>query len=381
MCKKQSSGGDCSRRDVVVVGAGAAGIGMAAALQHAGIADVLIVDKHEVGASFQHWPKEMRFITPSFPTNSIGMLDLNSVAIGTSPAFSLQVEHPTGRKFAAYLKGVARHFELPIKTGVEVQSVFAGSEGFTLHTSADALRSRFVVWAAGEFQYPRLRPFPGAELCRHNAQIDSWKSVPGKEAIVVGGYESGMDAAIQLAQLGKRVTVLDRSEAPAWGSNESDPSTTLSTFTLERLQETNVATRVRLASGADVVEVRRRATRFEVLCAGGKSFRTESPPILATGFQGSVSLIAEHFELREDGHPLLTQQDESTLVPGMFLTGPMVRHQQHVFCFIYKFRQRFAVVAKAIADRLGLPAKELEMYRHWGMFLDDLSCCGEECVC
>ncbi len=58
-----------------------------------------------------------------------------------------------------------------------------------------------------------------------------------------------------------------------------------------------------------------------------------------------------------------------------------VRHEGVVFCFIFKFRMRFAVVAKAIATSLGLPASRLEEYRHWGMYLDDLSCCGEECIC
>ena len=70
-----------------------------------------------------------------------------------------------------------------------------------------------------------------------------------------------------------------------------------------------------------------------------------------------------------------------TIMPGLFLCGPAVRHDNHVFCFIFKYRQRFAVVAKAIATSLGLPAEGLEMYRSWGMYLDDLSCCGEECVC
>ena len=94
---------------------------------------------------------------------------------------------------------------------------------------------------------------------------------------------------------------------------------------------------------------------------------------------GSHRLVADLFEDRADGFPLLNERDESTVVPGLFLCGPAVRHQNHVFCFIYKYRQRFAVVAKAIADSMGLPAEELESYRQWGMYLDDLSCCGEEC--
>ena len=44
-----------------------------------------------------------------------GMLDLNSIAIGVSPAFSLHVEHPTGGEYASHLRGVAKFFELPIQ--------------------------------------------------------------------------------------------------------------------------------------------------------------------------------------------------------------------------------------------------------------------------
>ncbi len=366
--------------DVIVVGAGAAGVGLGVALRQAGIEDALILDRHRVGASFERWPREMRFITPSFPTNSIGMLDLNSVAIGTSPAYSLQVEHPTGSEYAAYLRGVVKHYQLAIKTRVDVRAITPEGDGFSLATNQGFLRARHVVWAAGEFQYPNVQPFPGAELCLHNAQVSAWESIVGKEVFIIGGYESGLDAAIHLARLGKRVTVLDRSQPAPWRSADSDPSVSLSTFTVERLNEPEVAKRVKLASGADVFEVRRKGRGYEIRCTSGDDFRTSRPPILATGFRGST-LIADLFECREDRYPLLNEQDESTTAPGLFLAGPMVRHQQHVFCFIYKFRQRFAVVAKAIADRLGLPAEELEMYRQWGMYLDDLSCCGEECVC
>ena len=77
--------------DVVVVGGGAAGVGVAITLMHAGIENYVVLARHTVGASFASWPDETRFITPSFATNSIGMLDLNSIAIGVSPAYSLDV--------------------------------------------------------------------------------------------------------------------------------------------------------------------------------------------------------------------------------------------------------------------------------------------------
>lgn len=92
-------------------------------------------------------------------------------------------------------------------------------------------------------------------------------------------------------------------------------------------------------------------------------------------------MLHDLFSWREDGLPVLTEQDESTLIPGLFLCRPNVRQNHVIFCFIYKFRQRFAVVAQAIAERIGISASPLENYRKQGMFLDDISCCGEECVC
>ena len=98
-----NSGSSVEAYDVIVIGAGAAGIGVAIALTHAGVENFLVVDRGSVGGSFSSWPVETRFITPSFPSNSIGMLDLNSIAIGVSPAYSMKIEHPTGSEFAQHL--------------------------------------------------------------------------------------------------------------------------------------------------------------------------------------------------------------------------------------------------------------------------------------
>ena len=40
-----------------------------------------------------------------------------------------------------------------------------------------------------------------------------------------------------------------------------------------------------------------------------------------------------------------------------------------------------AIVAEAIASSFDLPTEEfIETYKGWGMYLDDLSCCGQECL-
>jgi hypothetical protein len=138
---------------------------------------------------------------------------------------------------------------------------------------------------------------------------------------------------------------------------------------------------VELLPDTAVESVLREDGTYRVTVGNGEQLTTDVRPILGNGFVGGLSRIAYLFEHRDDGFPELTESDESTITPGLFLCGPAVRHDDHVFCFIYKYRQRFAVVAKAIATSLGLAAEELEGYRDWGMYLDDLSCCGDECVC
>ena len=364
--------------DAIIVGGGAAGVGVAVALRHAGIENFVVLERHEVGASFASWPAETRFITPSFPTNSVGMLDLNSVAIGTSPAFTLEVEHPTGQEYAAFLKLVAEHFELPILEHTDVLRIARSGDEFAVETADGTTRGRHVIWAAGDFQYPRLNGFVGSELCRHTATIPSYAELDGDDFIVVGGYESGIDVAYHLAERGKRVRLFDRGHP--WESESSDPSVALSTYSLERTRWTAFAEHVQLFPDTPIAAVTRSHSAYEVVTLDGRGFHTPVPPLLAVGFAGSHTLVADLFEARDDGFPLLNEHDESTIVPGIFLCGAAVRHDKHIFCFIYKYRQRFAVVAKAIATSLGLPAEELENYRMWGMYLDDLSCCGKECA-
>ncbi|MDE0497063.1 MAG: NAD(P)-binding domain-containing protein [Acidimicrobiaceae bacterium] len=365
--------------DVVIVGAGAAGVGVSVALAHAGIENFVALERHSVGASFAQWPAETRFITPSFPTNSVGMLDLNSVVIGTSAAWSLEVEHPTGRQYAAFLQAIADHFELPVQEGVDVLRIDRSGEEFVVETTAGSLRARHVIWAAGDFQYPRVNSFEGSELCLHTALLPSYAELEGDDFIVIGGYESGVDVASHLAERGKRVRLFDK-ESP-WASESSDPSVALSTFSLERTRRPSYAEHVELFPDTAITAVAAADAGFEVATADGQRFRTPVQPLLAGGFEGSHPLVMDLFEARDDGFPLLNEYDESTIVPGIYLCGASVRHDKHIFCFIFKYRQRFAVVAKSIATSLGLPAEELEMYRMWGMYLDDLSCCGQECVC
>ena len=82
------------------------------------------------------------------------MLDLIAVALGTSPAVSLRAEHPTGRRYAEYLKLVASHFKLPISSDTDVINIEKVGDEFHIEINEGIVRSKHLIWAAGDFQYP-----------------------------------------------------------------------------------------------------------------------------------------------------------------------------------------------------------------------------------
>jgi len=407
--------------DVAVVGAGAAGVGVSVALSQLDI-DVRIFEREGIGASFREWPAEMRFITPSFPSNGFGLPDLNTLVPRTAPAVLLDCQQPSGDDYARYLSALVDHYNLDVETGVEVRAIepldehlgeaddrelavdggiIDTGQGFAIETNGRTRYSEFVVWAGGQFGTPRTDIFPGSEQCLHNSAVDSWSehaaSADSEEFLVVGGFESGIDAAVNLVETGCSVTVLDRGHP--WALRHPDPSKTLSPYTLQRLDEVRHSDRLTLVGGANVERVEHRAGGFEVLAtpvetdlpadASPESFKeyTEgrftvpTRPILATGFEPNLGPVSSLFP-RENGTVELTERDESPTTPGLFLSGPAVTHDGQEFCFIYKFRSRFPVVAEEIGERLGVETDPLSVYEDANMFLDDLSCCEPvDCNC
>lgn len=368
--------------DVAIIGAGPAGIGISAMLGELGVKSHVVLERKKIGESFERWPKEMKLITPSFTTNFYGHLDLNSVVSATSPAYTLRKEHPTGHEYAQYLKAVSDYYKLPIIEDANVDGIKYSNKWFNVKINGtELIKSRFLIWAAGEFQYPNVNSFDGSELCLHNSQVPSWENLKGEEFYIIGGFESGMDAAINLSRLGKKVNVLDRQEP--WADHTTDPSSSLSPFTMERLKDQMDSGRIKLYKDSDIERIEKKDSKFLIKIKGkGTPYISKTKPILATGFKNSLKIIEELFEWEtEKSYALLNEEDESTKTPGLFLVGPQVRHDNLIFCFIYKYRQRFGVVANSIGKKLGIDTEVLEQYKKEGLYLDDLSCCGDECEC
>lgn len=365
--------------DVIVVGAGPAGLGVGVLLKKLGI-NFIILEKDEIGSSFKKWPKETKFISPSFTGNFFKMPDLNAVTPDTSPALTLLTEHPTGEDYLEYLEGLSAHYDLPIYTGINVTSVIKENRSFELATSLGTYKCKYLIWAAGEYQYPKKTGFKGSDLCVHYSKIDSFQNLEGDERIVIGAYESGFDAVVNLIHAGKQVTLLDKSNYLELV--KSDSSYCLSPFTRDRIHEVINHIDYRPETRATSVEF--EEGHYIVKTKNGKAFSSLQKPINCTGFASSLTLVDSLF-LFKKGFPLLNQFDESIETKNLYLVGPQVKHDGALFCFIYKYRQRFAIVAESIARRKRISRKIIKSvikeYKDLNFYLSDLSCCDGECAC
>ena len=111
----------------------------------------------------------------------------------------------------------------------------------TVKTSSGSdFLAEFVIWAGGEYQFPKKIPHtirPGK----------NYKHMPVGKHVIIGGSESGMDAAYHLVKYGSVVTVLD--ENSTWTQRVSDSSYGLSPHTLGRVREMQASGKV-MAQGS-----------------------------------------------------------------------------------------------------------------------------------
>ncbi|MEM7462304.1 MAG: NAD(P)-binding domain-containing protein [Pseudomonadota bacterium] len=350
---------------IIVVGAGPAGIGIGALLARCAI-PTLILERGRVGESMLRWPRETRFISPSFTGNFFGAVDLNAITPLSSPAFGLQAEHPLGRQYVKYLNDVASAYQLQIDENVEVVDVDFNADGtILLSTNEGALSCRVLIWAGGEFQYQKKIP----NTIRVN---NSYKTLPKGHHVIIGGAESGMETAYNLVKQGSTVSIIDPNAL--WQTRVSDSSYGLSPYTFSRVRYLKKSGKCEfIAEAAEYIsenEVRTQNRKFEL----------DHPAIDATGFDIAQGLAGGLFDFSK-GYPELSENDESTLHRNVYLVGPNVQHEKAIFCFIYKYRQRFAVVVREILNRWGQDSPIIHEYAEKGFLLEDLSCCDGECVC
>lgn len=372
--------------DVLIIGAGPAGIGMAVTLQDFGIDNFLILEKGHVANSFQNWPKETRFITPSFTSNGFGMPDLNAVSIYTSPAYTLEKERLSGLDYQRYLEMLASEYELPILEEEEVLEINKVDDFYYVKSKNYEVKAKYIIMAVGEFGFPDKKSIQGAkENSIHYVEVDSWDDFQEEEYTILGGNESGIDSLINLVERGKKVKLLTQESGLI--SDIADPSISLSAYTRQRFMEIKDNEKWKdnfeIIENFKVTKITKEDDIFYIQDDSSRKFRSINKPFLATGFiSGALSLAGEFFKINEKGDINLNIYDESTKSNNIFLVGPSVRQKDAIFCYIYKFRQRFAIIAEEISKRENYELDgQVDHYQKNSFYLDDCEQCDVICNC
>ncbi|MEY9874548.1 putative flavoprotein involved in K+ transport [Streptacidiphilus sp. MAP12-33] len=186
--------------DVVVVGAGQAGVAMSEHLGAAGIPHV-VLERHRIA---ERWRSErwdsLVANGPAWHDRFPG-LEFDDVA---PDAFAPK------ERVADYFAAYAGKIGAPVRCGVEVTSVrrHEGRPGFRVETSQGAIDARYVVAATGPFQRPVIPPVvpDGAVPVQiHSSGYRNPGQLPDGAVLVVGAGSSGVQIADELRRSGRRV--------------------------------------------------------------------------------------------------------------------------------------------------------------------------------
>ncbi|HEX6903850.1 MAG TPA: NAD(P)/FAD-dependent oxidoreductase [Thermoanaerobaculia bacterium] len=184
---------------VLIVGAGPAGLAVGACLTRLGLRVRLLERGDAPGCSWARHYESLRLHTPRSLSSLPGL------------RFSSTSDYPDRTEVLAYLAEYARRFDLEIDHGREATALVREDGGWRVETSGGAYRARHVVLATGCFMDSREPDWPGRERFQGRwlrpADVRSGDGWRDRHALVVGLGNTAADLVTDIHRGGGRVAL------------------------------------------------------------------------------------------------------------------------------------------------------------------------------
>ena len=185
--------------DVLIVGAGSAGIAASLAAKEKNLRFVTIEQEDGLGGAVYHYPRNKIAMTAPMHLPLVGLIK----------AFEISKEELLGM-----WNRVVLQTGLKINFNERLEKITPKDKGFTVATSKNNYQARNVLLAIGRRGTPRKLNVPGEEQAKVVYRLINSAQYRGMHILVVGGGDSALEAAISLAdEPGTTVTLSYRSEA------------------------------------------------------------------------------------------------------------------------------------------------------------------------
>lgn len=198
-----AKGGD---NDVVIVGAGPAGLATALGLKEKGLR-FKVLEQDSVGGTIAHYPRQKVVMTERVQLPFYGKFG--------KPLISKE-------ELLDSWAGALKKSHVSVDEGVKVERIDGQDGAFTVHTSKGTFSAKKVVLAVGRRGTPRKLGVPGEQLEKVAYRLVDPQQYEGSRVAVVGGGDAALEAAISLAESTESEVVLSYRQAELGKAREAN---------------------------------------------------------------------------------------------------------------------------------------------------------------